>query len=88
MTDSFMPIVQPETCFAIEEECKDLTDKETVNRLFKKLKKNNPVVAAWIKRWSNTTKDSLGAMACALIAYRLLESQSEADFMNEIYDLE
>ena len=87
MIDNMMPIVQVETCFAIEQECKDCSDKETVDRLFKKVKKSNPVIATWIKRWSKTTKDSLGAMACALVAYRLLESQSEADFMNEFYDI-
>jgi hypothetical protein len=82
-----MPIVKAETCFALEQECKNLTDKELVQILFKKLKKCNPIVATWIKAWSKHTKDHVGAMACALIAYRMLESQSQADYMNEIFDV-
>lgn len=81
-----IPIVKPETCFALEKECKNLDDKEIVKKLMKKVQKENPVVATWIKRWAKHTKDHHGAMVCALIAYRMLESQSQADILNEFYD--
>ncbi len=79
-----MPFIQHETCFSIEGECIDVDDIDVVKKLYKKLKKTNPVVALWIKQYSKHTKDKIGAMACALITYRLIESQMEADAMNDM----
>jgi len=79
-----LPIVQPETCFAIEGECVNQDDTVLVKKLYKQIKRKNPIVAVWIREWSKKTKDKMGAMACALIVYRLIESQFEADFMNEM----
>jgi hypothetical protein len=39
----------------------------------------------WIKNWAKKTIDPKGAAICALITYRLLESQEEADYLNELF---
>ena len=80
-----MPVVKAETCFSIQGECTNVSDIETVKRLFKKIKKENPIVAQWVKNWSEQTDDKIGAMTCALITYRLIQSQLEANMMNETY---
>ena len=59
-------------------------DVEFIKKTLKKIMKNNPVVAMWIKNYSKTTKDRFGAIVCAVVVYRLLESQDEADFLNEV----
>lgn len=82
MFDAIMPVVQPEICFSIEDECRNVSDIDTVKRLYKKVKSENPIVAIWIKNWAKQTKDRIGSMACALITYRLIQSQIEADIMN------
>jgi|LakMenE18May11ns_1017448.scaffolds.fasta_scaffold9958718_6 hypothetical protein len=84
MFEPMLPLVQPETCFSIEKECMNVNDIDLVKKLYKQVKKKNPVIATWINAWAKKTKDRFGAMACALIVYRLLESQDEADMMNEL----
>lgn len=85
MFESIMPIVQPEVCFSLEDECRNVSDAETVKRLYKKVKKENPIVAMWIKNWAKQSKDRISSMACALITYRLIQSQIEADMMNRSF---
>jgi len=84
MIETSLPIVQPETCYSIEQEVIGLPDKEYVKKVLKKISEVNPVVALWIKNYSKTTQDRIGAIVCAVVVYRLLESQEEADFLNEI----
>ena len=84
MIETSLPVVKPETCFSIERECLGVRDVEFIKKTLKKIMKNNPVVAMWIKNYSKTTKDRFGAIVCAVVVYRLLESQDEADFLNEI----
>jgi hypothetical protein len=82
MIETSLPVVKPETCFSIERECLGVRDVEFIKKTLKKIMKNNPVVAMWIKNYSKTTKDRFGAIVCAVVVYRLLESQDEADFLN------
>lgn len=84
MLETSLPIVKPETCFSLEREVKDLNDKDYVKKVLKKINEINPVVAMWIKNYSKKTNDRLGSIVCAVMVYRLLESQEEADFLNEI----
>ena len=84
MIETSLPIVQPETCFSLEQEVINVDDKDYVKRVLRKIARINPVVALWIKNYSKKTKDRLGAIVCAVMVYRLLESQEEADFLNEI----
>jgi hypothetical protein len=84
MIETSLPVVKPETCFSIERECLGVRDVEFIKKTLKKIMKNNPVVAMWIKNYSKTTKDRFGAIVCAVVVYRLLESQDEADFLNEV----
>jgi hypothetical protein len=80
-----LPVVQPDTCFSVEQECLNIDDSQFVRKLYKKIKDKNPVVAMWIKNWAKKTIDPKGAAICALITYRLLESQEEADYLNELF---
>jgi hypothetical protein len=84
MIETSLPFVKPETCFSIERECLGVRDVEFIKKMLKKIMESNPVVAMWIKNYSKTTKDRFGAIVCAVVVYRLLESQDEADFLNEI----
>lgn len=84
MKETSLPIVKPETCFSIERECANVPDAKFVKSMLKKIAEENPVIAMWIKNYSKTTKDRFGAIVCAVVVYRLLESQDEADFLNEI----
>ena len=84
MIETSLPVVKPETCFSIERECLGVRDVEFIKKTLKKIMKNTPVVAMWIKNYSKTTKDRFGAIVCAVVVYRLLESQDEADFLNEV----
>lgn len=79
-----LPEVHPETCFSIGHWCSQKTDREIVKSLYKKVKKKNPVLALWIKTWSEKTTDKFGSMACGLILYRLIESQFEANEMKNL----
>ena len=84
MIETSLPIVKPETCYSIERELIGLPDNEYVKKVLRKMTEINPVVALWIKNYSKKTKDRIGAIVCAVVVYRLLESQEEADFLNEI----
>ena len=79
-----LPIVKPETCFSVEHECNG-SDKQFLKKHLHALRENNPIVALWIERFSKTSKDRVSAMICGLMVYRLLESQEEANFMNEYF---
>lgn len=59
--------------------CRD--DKEYLEEQLNRLEKENPAVSRWIRNFSKTTRDRLGSMFCAVMVYRLLESQAEADRM-------
>ena len=78
-----MPIVKPETCYSLEGDCLNKSDYATAKKLYKRIRKENPVIALWIREWAKKTDDKTGAMICALVTYRLLESQIEADELNK-----
>jgi hypothetical protein len=80
-----LPFVKPEICYSVEQECLNIPDKVFAKKIYKKLKKTNPIVALWIKKYAKTTKDPLATMICSLIVYRLLESQSESDSLGEYF---
>ena len=84
MNETSLPVVKPETCYSIERECIDIPDTEYCKKMLKKINNDNPVIATWIKNFSKTTNDRLGAIVCAVVVYRLLESQDEADYLNEV----
>lgn len=88
MHDMFLPIVKPEIAGSVEREVFDQVDIKYAKAFLKKLDKDNPTIAVWIRQFSKTTKDRMGAVMCGLMVYRLLESQSEANRMNYEFNLQ
>jgi hypothetical protein len=84
MEYNLLPVVDPKVCFSVEKMCEQDNDRFILEYL-SDIKKKNPIVALWITRFAKTTNDKLGAVACAAIAYKLLESQSEANMLAEMY---
>jgi hypothetical protein len=82
-----LPIVNPGIAASIQSELSDKFDKTYIREQVARLEKENPVIAHWIKRYSSTTKDKLGSAYCAIILYRLLESQLECDEMSKTINL-
>jgi hypothetical protein len=83
MLHSFiLPVVKPETCFSVEHEIED-NEKTFIRRSLHHLMSNNPILGMWIKQYAKSSKDPKSTMICALVLYKLLESQEEADFMND-----
>ena len=84
MDHDLLPVVEPEVCFSVERMCTSESDAFIFEYL-DEIKKKNPIVALWITRFAKTTEDKIGAMACAAIAYKLLESQAEANALAEMF---
>lgn len=85
MKKNFLPIVKPETCFSVEKNC--FSSDDFLSKHLSEIRKKNPIVGMWIDRFSKTTEDKEGSVACAVIVYKLLESQEEANYLNSIFEL-
>jgi hypothetical protein len=84
MFEPLLPLVNAELCYSLQKEVDNVPDKKYVAQQMRALKKNNPVIALWIKEFSKTSKDRLSTMICALMVYRMLESQLECDVMADL----
>lgn len=78
----FLPVVTEDVGFAVQAEVSQTPDNDYMVDLIKRLQNENPCVINFISQLSIYSKDPLGASACGLLVYRLLESQAEADQMN------
>lgn len=76
---SQLPIVNPQIGAAIAKDMQKESDIVYLKKCLKKLDKKNPCISWWIKNYSMSTKDRLGAAFCVLMVYKLLENQCEAD---------
>jgi len=61
-------------------------DREIIREELSRLKKKNPAVAEFIMKWaklggSKRVRDH--SLFCGILTYKLLESQAEANWMNE-----
>ena len=83
MYENVLPVVQPETCFSVEHEIENFDDKVFIRRMLKRVMSKNPILGLWVKQYAKSSKDPKSTMICALVLYRLLESQEEADYMND-----
>ena len=83
---NLIPLVQAETVYSfIESVNLDTTDDKFIKKELKKLVKKNPVIVDTIKFLSKNTNDVNGCMICALVVYKLLERQAEAEYMDEFF---
>ena len=78
-----LPIVKPEIGYSLEKELFDVDDVDYIKTQLKRLDEENPSVATFIRQFAKTTDDKINVAFCGLMVYRLLESQAEANWMNE-----
>ncbi len=84
--ENLLPFVTNEVGHSVAQSLDQGDDKKNCEVQLKRIKKTNPAVAEFIRRWSKTCKDKIGAMMCGILVYKLLESQAEADRMNKEYE--
>ena len=78
-----LPKVTKETGFAVCRELEQEEDNNYVIQLLERLEEENPCVAEFVSRLAIQHDDPVGISTAALLVYRLLESQVEADGLNE-----
>lgn len=80
----FLPKVKEDICSVIE---KEFDDKDSYGKNAKRLLDENPIVASFLGNFIAQVPSCCGhtSMISALIVYRLLESQAEADWMDESF---
>lgn len=86
--NSYLPKVDPSIGGSLEHEIKDKDDIQYIKMQMKRINAQNPVIAKFILEFSKLTKDRKGAAFCAILIYRMLESQAEADKMLEDFNLQ
>lgn len=86
-TASGLPIVTKDTGFAVSRELESEDDNNYVIRMLARLQDENPCVAEFISRLSIQHQDPVAISTAALLVYRLLESQSEANALREQLDI-
>lgn len=84
-----LPKVKNEIYASLYEEVKELIpkggDEQYVKVQLKRIKRNNPAIAKWIIQYAKKYSNNLEILYGAIITYRLLESQAEADDMNSLF---
>jgi pyrroloquinoline quinone (PQQ) biosynthesis protein C len=82
---NLLPLVTKEVGFAIAKDmCND--DEQYVTEELQKIQEENPVIASFIYKWIKLDKkkeDKIHVAFCAIIIYKMLRSQAEADKMTE-----
>jgi hypothetical protein len=76
-----LPLVKREICASLDHEITGEIDEEYVVKELSRIRKINPTVFEWISRYMKKTDDETGSAMCAIITYKLLESQAESDRM-------
>lgn len=82
--EDLLPLVHPDICFSLQKEVQNVPDIEFIKKSLKAIKKTNPVVAMWIKQFSKESNDRTMTALCAIVVYRMLESQQQADLLSEL----
>lgn len=77
-----LPRVTKETGYAVCREFEQEDDNNYVIRLLERLEEENPCIAEFVSRLAIQHDDPVGVSTAALLVYRLLESQLEADGLN------
>lgn len=81
MNQFYLPIVKNEITASIEREVYNQDDDYYITTNLERLQKINPTIAGFISKFAETTEDPIGSAFCAIIVYRLLESQAECNQM-------
>ena len=78
-----LPVVTRETGYAVCRELEQEENNEYILRLIERLEAENPCIAEFVSRLAIQHEDPVGISTAALLVYRLLESQAEANELNE-----
>lgn len=80
MINNLLPVVNPDVGHSVAESIGD-EDQEYIIKEIKKLKKKNPAIADFIKKWCKGSKCTTHSALCGILVYNLLESQAEVNLM-------
>ncbi len=80
---SLLPRVTTETGYAVCRELEREDNNAYVIAMLERLENENPCVAEFVSRLSIQHEDPVGISTAALLVYRLLESQAEADQLRQ-----
>lgn len=81
---SHLPVVNPQVGYSLQYELDGVGDDEGyLDEQLERLDSDNPTIAVWIRHYSARTEDPTGSAYCALLVYKMLESQVEANRMME-----
>lgn len=79
MRERLLPHVTKETGYAVCRELEREDNNEYVIQMLARLEQENPCIAEFVSRLAIQNEDPVGITTAALLVYRLLESQAEAD---------
>lgn len=79
--EKYLPVVKREIAGSLSANLQNQKDVRYLKQQIKEIEEVNPVVADWIRKFSKTTKDRKGSAFAAVILYKMLYSQCEADIM-------
>jgi hypothetical protein len=78
-----LPIVTQEVGYAIKAEMEREAGNQYVVRILERIEAENPCVAEFVSQIALQHDDPVAISTAAILVYRLLESQLEADDMKE-----
>ena len=78
--EKYLPIVKSGIAASLSANLQGQKDIQYLKQQIKEIEEVNPM-ADWIRRYSKTTKDRKGSAFAAIILYKMLYSQCEADIM-------
>ncbi len=81
-----LPTVTKETGFAVCRELEREDNNDYIIGMLARLERENPCVAEFVSRLAIQHGDPVGISTAALLVYRLLESQAEADSLRQQLD--
>lgn len=84
MNDSLLPVVSNEITASVAQELNpNISDKENVRKQWKKIAKENPVIAQFIAKFANKSKHRIPIAYCAIIVYNMLKTQAEVNWLED-----
>jgi hypothetical protein len=83
---SHLPRVTKETGYAVCRELEQEDNNDYIIAMLERLEAENPAVAEFVSRLAIQHDDPVGISTAALLVYRLLESQAEADYLRSQLD--
>ena len=76
---SCLPLLHQEIADPVRAEIQQLPDNEYMVKAILSIEKKNPLIANFISQYAMKTQHPAEVATCALIVYKLLEAQAEAN---------